>query len=83
MVVRMTENVLKDINALSLDITIPLGEENQIASLDTLLGPPALGVGHFLRKRVFSDGKVLFIIFFALAFGTANTYSPAGRSPRV
>lgn len=61
MVVRMTENVLKDINALSLEIAIPLGEENQIASLDTLLGPPARGVWHFLRKKVFGDEKFLFI----------------------
>ena len=82
MVVRMTENVLKDINALSLEIAIPLGEEDQIASLDTLLGPPVRGVGHFLRKKVFGDGNFLFI-FFALALGTANTYSPTGRSPRV
>ena len=33
-----------------------------------------------LRNRVFGDGKVLFIIFFVLVLGTANTYSSTGCS---
>lgn len=48
-VVRMPENVLKDINAPALAITMLLGGGDQIPSPDTLLGPPAGEVGHFLQ----------------------------------
>jgi len=64
----MPENVLKDINAPGLAITIQLGEENQIPSPDTLLGPLAGGIWQFLQKRVFGHGEFFVYYFFALAF---------------